>query len=154
MHQEYSRSGGGDNDKLDDALSLLEEIDKHRHLHKWAAVILFCVTGALAVYSFFWLIDLTEWLGFSSLDPLLSVAVSYTLLFVVWVFLFLVVLSVLNTSRVNDLHALVKSQLAELQLTPSESAELQRRIALKDWRHGDLLQSALADLSSPALGKE
>ena len=84
MGKEHSRRVDG-YDKLDDALRRLEEIDRRKHLHTWGAVTLFAVSAGLAVYSFFWLIDLAEWLGLSAVDPLLSVSVCFALLFVVWV---------------------------------------------------------------------
>ena len=85
MSTENSKPRSDLPDKVRTALLIIEDIDKHRNLHNAIPTLLLFLSAGFAVRAFFWIIDLTTWLGFDKLDPIFPAFLSFCfLLFGFW----------------------------------------------------------------------
>ena len=66
-------------DRMRDAVRVIEDIDNLRNLHDAVPTLLFFVSAGFSVRCFFWIIDVTTWLGFDKLDPILPASTAFIL---------------------------------------------------------------------------
>lgn len=132
--------------KVEHALGRIEDIDRYKNLHGAIPILLFLVSGALAARSYFWLIDLTTWLGLGRVDPIFPASMSFILLFVVWMLAFLAAMSLLQWMNFRDIRTSAKSRLSHLDLTAEEARVLESMVKSRSWKHERELRDATAGL--------
>ncbi|MDU8929866.1 hypothetical protein RXV86_20970 [Alisedimentitalea sp. MJ-SS2] len=130
-------------DTLEKAIRVIEDLDTCHDLHKSVPILLFTLSGAFALRSFFWQVDLMTWFGLARLDPVLPSSLAFIGLFMVWVLTFLICMSILQKMRFIDLQMVATTQLSKLDLTMAERAGLHRLISAGDWRHESVLIRAI-----------
>ena len=129
-----------------DALFILEDIDKYRNLHTSVAVVSFFVSAGFGVLAFFLINESVLWVGISRHVAVLLVSVSWVLIFPIWVLIFLFIMSALDVMGITDVRSAVKYRLSNLALSPDQLRELHDILASRNWRHGRIFKSVVADL--------
>lgn len=132
--------------KIDDALSILDVADQYKNLHGGITSILFFACAGFSVRTFFWISDFTNWLGFGSVDPILPSTIAFIMIFVVWIFSFLAIMSALEAMGLRDVEAMARLRLSTLTLRPDELRQLRDIASQRNWRNGQIFESVVADL--------
>ncbi len=128
------------------ALSVLEDIDKHRALHQSVPVLAFLISGTMGVFAFFLTLDLTKWFGFDVNELWMQISIPYALSILVWIFSFLLILSALYSLGFRDLRSFAKKRLSILNLTLGELDQLCRDLEVRDFKHREILDEVIADM--------
>lgn len=136
---------------LRDALYVLEDLEKYRNLHPSVAVLLFFVSAGISVLAFFLMNDSVLWVGIDEQVALLLVAMSWVLIFPIWVLSFLVIMLVLDALRIKDVRTIARRRLSKLTLSQDELHELHDILASRNWRHGHIFTSVIGDLTEKQL---
>ena len=131
---------------LETAIRRLEDVDGYRNLHDSIPVLLFVASAGLAARSFFWLIDITTWLGLGRIDPVVPSSISFVLLFVVWIVAFLGFSVVLDRMRFKNLRKFAALRLSDLALTRDELRALKEIVQSRNWKHDRILKDFADDL--------
>jgi hypothetical protein len=134
-----------------DALFILEDIDKYRNLHPSVAVISFFVSAGFGVLAFFLINESVLWVGINEQAALLVVSISWVLIFPVWALIFLFIMSVLDVMGIMDVRSVVRYRLSNLTLSQDQLHELHNILASRNWRHGHIFKSVIADLTKEQL---
>ncbi len=129
---------------LPGALSALDDLDGARHLSRAAAIALFFVSAAIAVWAFFVLNDLTLREGIEEYVASAMISIAWVAIFPIWIVCFLVTLVGLDALGVRDLRSAAARRLSRLDLGPAELAELAGRAEAGRWKHADLFRRAVA----------
>jgi len=150
--QPYSRvedldNGSDRDDNLRDAIFAFEEIDKLKHLHSGIAIICFLVSAGVGVKAFFLMIDFMAWLRVSEFVASVLVSMAWVALIVIWIFAFLLMLSVLDAMGVRDLRSVARNRLSNLDLGLEQLHELREVVGSRNWKHDGIFRSVVADLS-------
>ncbi len=131
--------------KLDDAISIFDEIDHYRNLHRSVAIALFIVSAGIGVLGFFLINDLALWDGISEFVATGLVTISWVLIFPIWILAHLILMSVLSAMGIRDISANVKNCLSKLALSQGESQELVQKLDFLKWQHGKIFKKTFAD---------
>lgn len=135
------------NGKLREALAVLDDADQYCDLHVACIICIFVSSAALSVYLGFHLIELCIWLGIDKLDPLIPAFLSYIMLFVAWVLIFLATLSTLEAIGIRSIRPLTQARLLELTLNTDELNGLRDAVANRNWRHSRVFKIVVASLA-------
>jgi hypothetical protein len=136
------------NDKLIEAVSLLENIDGFRNRRAGYVIIAFIISCSISVRSFFWLIDLTTWLGLEKFHVTAPASVSFVLIFLVFVLVFMALNSLLEMMGFRDIARIIEKQLSDLSLNADELRELGHVAESRNWKQGRIYRDVVAKLSS------
>ncbi len=134
-----------------DALSILEDTDKYRNLHTSVAVISFFVSAGFGVLAFFLINDSVLSVGVTKQVAILLVSISWVLIFPIWALIFLFIMSVLGVMGIKDVRSVVRYSLSNLTLSQDQLHELHNILASRNWRHGRIFKSVIADLTKERL---
>jgi hypothetical protein len=134
-----------------DALVILEDMEKYRNLHSSVAVVSFFVSAGFGVLAFFLITESALWAGVAKPVALLIVAVSWVLIFPIWALIFLFIMSGLGAMGIRDVGSAVRYSLSNLTLSQDRLHELHRILASRNWRHGRIFKSVIADLTEEKL---
>ncbi len=134
-----------------DALFILEDIDKFRNLHPSVAIICFFISAGLGVLAFFLINESVLWAGITEQVALLLVSISWVLIFPIWALIFLFIMSVLDVMGIRDVRSVVRYRLSNLTLSQDQLHELHNILASRNWRHGHIFKSVIADLTKEQL---
>lgn len=129
-----------------DALFILEDAEKYRNLHTSAAVLSFFVSAGFGVLAFFLIINSALWEGVNVQAASLFVSMSWVLIFPVWMLFFLFIMSALDMMGIKDVRSVVRYRLSNLRLSQDQLHELENTLATRNWRHGPIFESVIADL--------
>ena len=134
-----------------DALFILEDIDKYRNLHSSAAIVSFLVSAGFAVLAFFLVNESVLWVGINEQVALLLVSISWVLIFPIWALIFLFMMSALYVMGIMDVRSVVRYRLSNLTLSQDQLHELHNILASRNWKHGRIFKSVIADLTKEQL---
>jgi hypothetical protein len=137
-----------------DALFILEDMDKYRNLHTGVAVVSFFVSAGFGVLAFFLITESVLWVGANKQAAMLLVSVSWVLIFPIWALTFLFIMALLGVMGIRDVRSVVRYSLLNLTLSQDQLHELHRILASRNWRHGRIFKSVIADLTKEQLGAE
>ena len=146
MMAQSSMMPGGPGDRIRSALDLLDEIDHHRHLHRGAAIAAFFVAAMVGVWGFFVLHDLPLWGEVSEFVAAAIVAISWIMIFPIWIFSFMLIMWALGQMGLEDLQAMARRRLLRLGLAEDDLGALRRRVDAAHFRHANQFKSAIRDL--------
>ena len=135
----------------DDALVILEDVDKYRNLHTSVAVLCFFVSAGFGVLAFFLIMNSTLLEGIHVQAAPLFVSISWVLIFPILMLVFLFIMSVLDKMGVKDVRSVLRDRLSTLRLSQEQLHELENILASRHWRHGPIFESVLADLTNERL---
>ena len=135
-------------ERLEFTIGRIKEIDSYRNLHRSVPTVLFLVSGAFALRSFFWLIDLMNWLNVDKLHSVLPSSISFVLIFVVWLLAFLACMSLLELLKLKNIHASILSQIYNSDLSSNEVCELRDILNSKTWNHEQILRDIAVQLKA------
>lgn len=138
--------------KLRDAVFLLEGIDSYRNLHVSVAIIFFIISAGSGVRTFFLLSDLSLWGEVSEYVALMITSICFVLIFPVWILTFFFFMFLLDVMGIKDLRTAARSRLSNLTLSLDELNELRDVLASREWRHGHIFKSVVADMTNAELG--
>ena len=145
--------GTGPTDNLRHAVSELEEMDNHRNLHRGVAILCFFAAAGIGFGVFSLLLYLASSLVVGELLASLIIALSWIMIFPVWVLAFACILSVLDTMEIRDVRSIAKGRLSNSGLGADELRELGNVLASRNWRHGRIFRSVVADLTEGHPGR-
>ncbi|MCP4319125.1 MAG: hypothetical protein GY789_24825 [Hyphomicrobiales bacterium] len=131
-----------------DARSILEDVDRYRNLSTGVAIVSFFVSAGCGVVAFFIILDSALWAGVTEQGALFLVAISWVLIFPIWVLMFLFIRSVLDVLGIKDVRSVFRDRLKNLTLSREQVRELHDIVASRPWRHGPVFESVIADLTS------
>lgn len=144
----------GRTDKLQDAIFILEDIDKCRNVHPGAAVFFFFASAGVSVTAFFSIYDLFLLINDAVLNVKVSehvaltiISLAWIMIFPMWVLAFLLIFSVLGAMGFTDVQSVTKYRLSNLELGFDELHELHAVLASRNWKHGRIFESVVADLT-------
>lgn len=136
--------------RLANLFAAFEEIDARRNMHGSVPIVLFLLSGGLAAASFFVLVDILTWFGLDKLDPALPSAISFVLIFVIWILIFLAFMSALEWLNIVDIKTLAEKKLRQASLTEHEKRTVKSTVDANTWRHDRIMKGIVADLAEQA----
>lgn len=141
-------------DKVRDAISVLEDMDECRNLHRGAAVFIFFASAGLSVGAFFLIVDLFLLINDKVLTVRVSeyvasgiISLSWLMIIPMWIVAFLLIFVGLDAKGFMDLPSVTTGRLSKLGLDRNELHELRGALASRNWRHGHIFESVVADLT-------
>ena len=142
------RQGGpGPTDNLRHAVSVLEDMEKYRNLHRGVAILCFFAAAGIGFGVFSLLLDLASMVVVSELVTSLIIAISWIMIFPVWVLAFAFILAVFDAMEIRDVRSVAESRLSNSDLGADELRELGDILASRKWTHGRIFRSVVADLT-------
>lgn len=133
--------------RLNDAISLFDEMDTYRNRHRSYPIILFLISCATGARSFFWIIDLMTWIGLEKLHVTAPASASFVLIFVVVIAVFVLSLSALDLLGFRDIATDTGRQLSKLGLSKPELRQLGEIVTSHNWKHQRIFEDAVAKLA-------
>lgn len=148
MNADASHKNAERTANLDDALAILDGLEGHRNLNTATSILLFFSSSGFAVLSFFFISDLVLWEGVKETVAQLLIALSWILIFPIWILAFLFAMSLLDTMGIKDVRAVANHRLSALMLSPRELHELRDLLAHRERKHGHIFESVVTDLAN------
>lgn len=146
MAMQNSRFEFESDDRLRDAFRIIERLDAQRNLSTGAVAFFFVLSAGAGVYAFFLLLDAVLWQGINDFVASLVVAVSWVLIFPVWLMTFVGILSLLHSRGITDLKAEARTRLSDLALEPGDLRKIQHVLGSHALRHERLFRTVVAEL--------
>lgn len=134
-------------DKLRDALHTLHEMDRYNNWYEILSIFSFFISAWIGVRAFFIMSDLIIGDGMSDRGALLATSLSWMMLFLVWIVVFLGILFLLNAVGVKDLRSIARDRLSALILSLDELLELRNILTSRNWKNGPVFRSVVAGLA-------
>jgi hypothetical protein len=133
--------------RRDDALSVLKDIDSYTNLHKGIVVLAFMASATMGISAFFLTLDFTKWLDIDVVEPWMQISIPYALTFIVWIFAFFSIQSILYMMGGRDLDAVARDRLSSLNLNLDELDQLRRDLEVNEFKHKTIFEGVISDLA-------
>ncbi len=133
--------------RMQKAILLFDNVDKRFRLRAVFAIIAFFFSCGLGFRSFFWLIDLTTWLGLEKVHITGPSLVSFILIFVVTILVFACLISLIDALVLGDIIDDTGHRLSALTLNENERQELLGAVRSDNWKQGQVIRSMITKLT-------
>jgi hypothetical protein len=137
---------------LQEALFVLEGIDRERNLPNSVAIICFVISAIIGIRAFFLMSDLSLWGEVSEFVALMIASISWVLIFPIWILIFAFIMVLFNAMGLRYLRSVARNRLTKLTLTHDELNRLRDALGSRNWKHGKIIESVVADLATEKAG--
>ena len=128
---------------LEAAVNDLEVLERCSDRPAAYPALVFLASGLVSFLSYFRLIDLMTWLGIDRFDVTAPAMVAFVLVFVVFLAVFVLLISVLERIGFVDIRSRLRKSLADLALNGDELRGLRDIVASRSWKHGSLYEDVI-----------
>ncbi len=136
------------------AIGILDDLDACWYMRRGVTITFFFISAGTGCYVFFLFSDLTIWGPVSEQTALFITIVAWVLIFPVWIFTFLFLVSLHERIGGDKFRSITRARLSNLKPGSEELHQLHDHLPFENWRNGRIFKNVLADLESGESGSQ